>query len=110
MSFSANHLRRKRRAFTMIEVIVASMITVMVLGSMTTSISQLGRAKNTVKRRLDAHIRADAALVIVRRDIASIIRSDDLFFTRFLLYDDAIETPDGTYHRDELLIFNTSSS
>ena len=107
MSSQSRNPAPHRRAFTLVEVIVAGVITALVLGSMSLSISQLGRAKNTCKERLDAYLRADSALNALRSDIACIIRTDDLFYTRFLLYDDVINTPAGSMDRDELLIFNT---
>jgi uncharacterized membrane protein YgcG len=96
-----------RRAFTLAEVMVASIIIVLVLGSISTSVAELGRAKNSCKRRFDAHLRADVALNALRRDIISIVRSDDLFDTRFLLYDEIIASPVGDLDRDEIVVFNT---
>jgi general secretion pathway protein J len=104
---SENRRRSSRRAFTLVEVIVAGVITALVIGSVSLSLSQLGRARNVSKVRFDAYLRADAALANLRRDIASVIRTDDLFFTRFLLYDDSIPSPHGEMDRDELLVFVT---
>jgi hypothetical protein len=86
---------------------VAGVVTALVVGSITMSLGSLGRAKSGMKERLDAHVRADAALAELRRDIVSIIRADDLFYTRFLLYDDVVSSAIGDLDRDELLIFNT---
>jgi hypothetical protein len=83
---------------------VASMITVFVLSGVTLSLSQLGDVKNSSRTRLEMYLRADAALAAVRRDVASVIRSDDLFHCRVLIIDDVIETSAGTMHRDELLL------
>ncbi len=44
---------------------------------------------------------------MIRADVASVLRSDDLFDTRFKLYDRDISTPLGEMGRDELLLFNT---
>lgn len=99
--------RRARRAFTLVEVMVAAMITAMVLGSMSLSLGQLGRARNTSKMRFDAHLRADAALSQIRRDVIGVIRTDDLFFTRVLLYEDSVLTAVGEQPRDDLLLFAT---
>ena len=104
---AATNPRRLRRSFTLIEVMVAGVITALVLGSVSSSLAQLGRVKNSCKRRFDAHLRADAALNALRRDLIAVVRSDDLFLTRVLLYDDAVATPLGDMHRDEILVFNT---
>jgi len=95
-----------RRGFTLIEMMVACVITAFVLSSVAMSLSQLSRAKSTCKERLDAHLRADTAVAALRRDIATIIRTDDLFWTRLLIVDDTVPTALGQMDRDELLVFN----
>jgi prepilin-type N-terminal cleavage/methylation domain-containing protein len=97
-----------RRGFTLAEVLVAAVIVAFVLGSVSMSLANIGRSKSTSASRLLAHLRADAAMNVVRRDIASIVRTDDLFFTRFLLYDDNLNTstPAGRVERDELLLYS----
>lgn len=96
-----------RRGFTLVEVIVASVITAFVMGSVSMSLAQLSRAKSTTKERLDAYLRADVALESLRRDVASVLRSDDLFWTRLLIEDRSITTPLGQLDRDEILLFTT---
>ncbi len=95
-----------RRGFTLIEMMVACVITAFIMGSVAMSLGQLSRAKTTCKERLDAHLRADAAVAALRRDIVTIIRTDDLFWTRLLLIDDTVATELGRMDRDELLVFN----
>jgi len=104
MKTSVNTLGR--RGFTLIEMMVACVITAFVLSSVAMSLSQLSRAKSTCKERLDAHLRADTAVAALRRDIATIIRTDDLFWTRLLIVDDTVPTALGQMDRDELLVFN----
>ena len=95
--------RHARRGFTLIELLLAGLITSLVLGSVSISLSQLSTAKNRGRKQLAAHLRADAAIDALRRDVISILRRDDLFFTRLLIIDDAI----GDWDRDQILVFNT---
>jgi type II secretory pathway pseudopilin PulG len=97
----------RRRGFTLVELIVAGLLTAMLLGTISVTLGQLARAKSTCKERLDAHLRADLALNTIRRDLASLIRSEDLFYCQFMLTDQYVGSPDGDLDRDELLIFNT---
>jgi prepilin-type N-terminal cleavage/methylation domain-containing protein len=96
-----------RRGFTLVEVVVATMLVAFVLGSLAMSMGQLGRAKETSRLRLDAYLRADAAMSAIRRDIASVVRSDDLFWTRLLIRSMVVKSPIGDLDRDDLLVFNT---
>src|SRR5690349_12240980 len=96
---------RVRPGFTIVELLVAGVITAFILGAISMSLRQVGRAKDTCKVRYDAYMRADTALNELRRDIASIVRSDDLFNCRFLLTDRVAHGKDESYERDELLMF-----
>ena len=97
----------RQRGFTLAEVIIASVITAFVMGSVSMSLAQLSRAKTTTKERLDAFLRADVALESLRRDVASVLRSGDLFWTRLLIEDSNVTTPLGQLDRDEILLFTT---
>lgn len=96
-----------RRAFTLVEVIVALVITAFVLGAIFLSLGQMTKARAASRQRMIAHVRADAALNAIRRDLASVIRSDDLFWTRLRITDGVGNAAFGRVDRDELLIFNT---
>ena len=102
-----NRPGQSHRGFTLVEVMVAGIITVFLLGSMSMSLSQLAKAKASTTQRLAVHLRADAALESLRREIVSVIRSDDLFWSRLLLEDDAISSSVGRLDRDEILVFST---
>ena len=97
---------RPRRGFTIVELILAGVIAAMVLGALTIAMSQIIQSKNISHERLDAHVRADLALRNLRRDLISTLRRDDLFYTRLLIRDEAMDTPLGEVDRDQLLIFN----
>ena len=97
---------RARRGFTIVELILAGVIASLVIGVLTMSMSQIIKSKSISKERLDAFVRADVALKNLRRDMISILRRDDLFFTRLKIEDDSIQTPRGEFNRDEILLFN----
>jgi len=99
--------RRRTAGFTLVELLVAGVITAFVLGSVSMSLSQLGRAKNTSKLRFDAFIRADSALNLLRKEIVAVTRSDDLFYSRFLLTNDSVKVGKEQFDRDQILVFNT---
>ena len=98
----------RRPGFTLIELVLAGVMTAFVLGAVSLSLSQLSRAKSGGRQLLAAHLRADAALTAIRRDIITVLRDRDLFWTRLLLTDHAVSTPYGTMDRDEILVFNTN--
>lgn len=99
--------RSHRRGFTLVELIVAGVIAVLVLGAVTFSLSQLGRSRNVTFARLESSMRARAALETVRRDIAGVIRDADLLKCRVLVTDGSVPTAMGIADRDELLLFST---
>jgi type II secretion system protein J len=100
----------RRRGFTLIELVLAGVISALVLLTVVSTLSQVGRARAISRVRLQAFLRADAALNSVRRDLAAILRDSDLFNTRVMLYDGSKTVRrDGRMDldRDEILIFNT---
>ncbi len=98
------------RGFTLVELIIAGIIAVIVVATLGTSLSQLARARETCKVRLSAHLRANAALDRVRREIQEVIRSDDLVNTRLLITDRKADTPAGELERDDFLAYITKLS
>ncbi|MFO0872607.1 MAG: prepilin-type N-terminal cleavage/methylation domain-containing protein [Phycisphaerales bacterium] len=96
----------RSRGFTLIELLVAGLIVALVLGAVGVSLAQVGRARQSARTRLDAYMRADAALDAVRRDVQSALRSDDLFQCRVLVHDDLVRRHDVELERDELLLFS----
>ena len=100
-------IHASRRGFTLVELIIAGVIAVLVLGAVTFSLSQLGRSRNVSFARLESSMRARAALEAVRRDIAGVIRDADLLKCRVLVTDGSVPTAMGIADRDELLLFST---
>jgi hypothetical protein len=98
----------RRRAFTLIELVVAGTVAAMLLAAITFSLSQLGNARNVARDRAEAFQRATTALEAVRRDVAATIRTDDLFETRFLLQTKEPGVRTGGRRRSELLLFSTA--
>ncbi len=111
MSAGTNARRRAgtrgRRGFTLVELMLAGLVAAFVMGVVSMSLSQLGRAKTSTRRQLEAHLRADAALNSLRRDLVSVLRDPDLFWSRVLLNDDGQSSPAGYLDRDEILVYNT---
>ncbi len=97
---------RSQRAFTIIELVIAIAVSAIVVVTIGTVLSRVARARDASRLRLDAVTRASAALDNVRRDLASVIRDSDLYFTRVVLYDGMTVTPYGVMDRDEVLIYN----
>lgn len=106
ISGSDMFMASQRRAFTLIELVIAGIIAAMVLGAVTLALSQLGKARNLSRDRVEAYQRAATAIEALRTDVSSTLRSDDLFDCRFLLTQR--NTRSHGYDRSELLVFNTS--
>ena len=97
--------RHAPRGFTLIELIVAGLVGAIVIGSVTFTLAQVAKSRGATRKRLDAHVRAHAALDAIRRDLASAIRSEDLMNCRVLITDDEAGASGGDMPRDELLLF-----
>ena len=96
-----------KRGFTIIELVVAIMITAIISGAVASSLSQLGKARDISRIRMTASRRASDALENIRRDVQSTVRSDDLFDTRLRLAPEVARTPNGEVDRDQMLLFAT---
>ena len=105
-TWDRSHRTNRRRGFTLVELIVAGSIAVIVIGTVTLSLLQLTRARSSTRIRLTATQRAATALNEIRRDIAGVLRSQDLFDSRVLITDSRIDSPLGEFPRDEMLIFS----
>ena len=70
------------------------------------AMQQVVKARNATRGRVDAHVRADAALRMIRRDLVSVLRREDLFYTRVLLIENWVVRESEQVSRDEILVFN----
>jgi type II secretion system protein J len=94
------------RGFTIVELVVAIAVAGIVIVTVSTALSRIGKTRDVARTRLEAVTRANAALDAVRRDLISTVRDGDLFYSRVLLYDGTAFTPYGSMDRDEILVFN----
>jgi prepilin-type N-terminal cleavage/methylation domain-containing protein len=96
-----------RRAFTLVELMLAIVIASFVIGSIWSALGQITRSRVASRDRMLAAMRADAALNAIRRDVMSVLRSDDLFVTRLRILDGFVSARDGMLDRDDLLVFSS---
>jgi type II secretion system protein J len=102
-----SHDRRpSSRGFTIIELVVAIAVSAIVVVTISTVLSRIGKSRDVTRTRLDAVTRATAALDGLRRDLSSIVRSADLFDTRLILLDGQAFSEYGAMDRDEVLVYN----
>ena len=100
--------RHSQLGFTLIELVVAGTIAAMVLMAVTFALAQLSKTRNIARERVEAFQRASMSIEALRRDIAAMIRTDDLFDTRFLLTTREASARTGGHERSDLLMFNIS--
>ena len=98
----------RRRGFTILELVVALLIAGIITAAIGSSLSQLGRAREAARLRMTATRRASDALEAIRRDIQSVLRSGDLFLTRFRLAAESVRSEGRELDRDQLLLFSES--
>lgn len=96
-----------RPAFSLIELIVATLIAAAIAGAVTVSLSQALRARTSSEARQEAFARAAAVVDRVALDAQNLVRSGDLFDARVLLVDS--EGADLAGQHDEVLFFSHSS-
>ena len=94
------------RGFTIVELVVAIAVSAIVIVTVSSALSRISKTRDVARTRLEAVTRANAALDAIRRDIASVVRDGDLFYTRVLLRDAPAFTEYGQVDRDEILVFN----
>lgn len=101
------HARLLRsRGFTLVEILVAAIITALVAAAATTAVSQLLRLKARSADRAEAASRADAAASRIALDLTAAVRNPDPSFTLVQLRPNA--TSSGP-RADELLLLARSN-
>jgi prepilin-type N-terminal cleavage/methylation domain-containing protein len=88
------------RAFTLVEVIVGSVILAIVASATTSAVTGLARTKSISTARQQSAERAHAAVTAIANDAMRLVRDHDLYFTRVVITDDAR----GGKPTDELLL------
>lgn len=77
----------QQRGFTLVELVVGLMVTVLIAGATTTALSQMLRSRETSAARRQAFARADAAAARMARDVQNAARDDVLDFARVAVTD-----------------------
>lgn len=108
MSRSSSHrgIVPVRLAFTLIEVLVAVLITAGIAGASAVAVSRALRAQEVAKARQEAFARAGLAVDSLAADLQNIVRSGDLYDARVLIVDSSLSNGSA---RDEILLFTRSS-
>lgn len=96
----------RRRGFTVVELVVAIAVSAIVVITVTSVLSRVSRSRDVARLRLEAVSRANAALDSMRQDLASVVRDEDLYYTRLLLRDGLASTEYGAMEQDEVLIYS----
>ncbi len=87
MTATPRHVVLRRPAFTLVELIVAAIITVLIAGATTTALSQMLRARKGSAARQQAFSRAFAAAGMIARDAAECARDSNLLFAKVQVSD-----------------------
>jgi hypothetical protein len=89
-----------------VEIIVAGVIMALLFATIAISMGQLANARNNSRARMDAFMRADSALRLIRADLASLLRRHDLFQTWINIRDDSFNVDNVEFDRDWIVVFN----
>ncbi|MBY0308777.1 MAG: type II secretion system GspH family protein, partial [Phycisphaerales bacterium] len=87
----------RTRAFTLVEVLVATIIVGLIATSVAIVISRTFKTRRTAEARTEASLRATAAAGMIARDLQNAFRDGDLLQTR-------VRIIPGTDNRDQLLL------
>lgn len=92
------------RAFTLVEVIVGTVILAIIASATTTGVSSLARTKTVSVAKQQSSERARSAVTAIANDAMRLMRDHDLYFTRVLITSDERA---GEASDDLLLIVRT---
>lgn len=90
-----------RRAFTLVELLVALLVGVILAGAVTASLTQFSRARARAAARQEAFARAHAAASRIAEDARQVARDHDLLFSLVRIAD----AREGDVERDSLLLW-----
>lgn len=102
------HIRggaRRRGGFTLVELLVGSIIGALVAGGAATAVSHVLKVRNAAAGRAQATNRATASIERMSADVFAAVRDSDLYFARLSITDGG----DGPAAHDSLLILSRSS-
>jgi type II secretion system protein J len=94
-----NRTHNPRRAFTLVEVLVATIIVGMIAASVAIVISRTFKTRRLAEGRTEASARAKAAAGMIARDAQNAFRDNDLVQTRL-----QVIAGSAGQHRDQLLL------
>ncbi len=93
----------RRRGLTLIELMVASMVMVILAGATAMALQQTVSSRNRSKERQEASQRVYAVAEMVARDIANLVRDQELAASMVRVEDGDLMGTNS--ERDELLLF-----
>lgn len=96
----------RRAGFTLVELVVASVIAAMLASAVALSTNQLAKSRDRSNARQEAHARVYAAAQLVGREVANLVRHGDL--TKTILRIEPGSDQGTEWESDRLLIFNRS--
>lgn len=79
---------RHNRGFTLVEVILAAMITALIAGATATALGQMARARRASAAHQEAFTRAQAAADRIALDVLTAARDEELVFSRVAVTDE----------------------
>lgn len=105
-SSTRTRARARVSGFTLVELVVASVIAAMLAGAVALSTNQLAKSRDRSNVRQEGHARVHAAVQLVAREVANLVRAGDL--TQTIVRIEQGPDQGAQWESDRLLIFNRS--